>query len=283
MTLLWTGILRKLRVEPTEPVSYWLQDGAVPPRETVEELALGPLLGQAIELRWTKRIECVACGRSIKKTYGQGFCFPCLRSRPEADMCLFKPELCHFHVEDDPCRDPEWGLKHCFAPHILYASLTSGVKVGITRRPNVPYRWIDQGATKAIPLALLPNRLEVGLVEHRLVASGVNDRTQWQRMLKGETPAGDFEQRAAELAETLLRWEIEGVLPPEERRVFSFTYPVLEYPTKVKSLDLAKLTEISGTLRGLKAQYLLLDVGVINLPKFAGYEIELHSRGVEFR
>ena len=81
---------------------------------------------------------------------------------------MVKPELCHYHDADNPCRDDAFAQAKCFAPHILYASLTSGMKVGITRHTNVPSRWIDQGAVRAIPLAELPSRREVGLVEHEL-------------------------------------------------------------------------------------------------------------------
>ena len=52
-------------------------------------------------------------------------------------------------------------------------------------------------------------------------------------------------------------------------------YPVLAYPTKVKSFNLDKNPEVSGNLQGIKGQYLIFDSGVINIRKYAGYEVEL--------
>ena len=54
---------------------------------------------------------------------------------------------------------------------------------------------------------------------------------------------------------------------PETR----ISYPVLEYPTKVKSFNLDKQPELEGTLMGIKGQYLIFDTGVINMRKYAGY------------
>ena len=51
-----------------------------------------------------------------------------------------------------------------------------------------------------------------------------------------------------------------------------FHYPVLKYPEKVVSFSAAKHPEITGTLLGVKGQYLILDTGVINIRAHAGYE-----------
>ena len=48
------------------------------------------------------------------------------------------------------------------------------------------------------------------------------------------------------------------------------------YPEKVKSVGFDKLPEISGQLRGIKGQYLLLDENrVLNMRKHTGYHIEV--------
>ena len=54
-------------------------------------------------------------------------------------------------------------------------------------------------------------------------------------------------------------------------------FPVLEYPTKVKSFNLDKTPTIEGTLMGIKGQYLIFDTGVINIRKYGGYHIALQS------
>ncbi len=275
MKTVWTGTLKKMRVEASEPVAYFVRDGCHDATQRGPELHLNPYLGQSLAVRFLGKINCIYCGRETKKTFGQGFCYPCFRTRAEADICIVKPELCHYHQVDDPCRDEQFAQSHCFAPHVLYCSLTSVVKVGITRAPNIPSRWIDQGATAAMPLAVLPSRREVGLVEKRLIDAGFADKTHWTRMLKGESVASDLPERAAEVIATLGDWGIEGLLPDDQRTVHTFVYPVLTYPTKIKSFNLDRTAEVGGRLQGIKGQYLIFDTGVINLRKYSGYRVEL--------
>ena len=190
--VVWTGILRKMRVEAGDPVAYHLKDatiGSIP----VADHALTPHVGGEVHLRFLGEIRCTLCGRATKKTFGDGFCFPCSQSRPEADICIVKPELCHHGQADHPCRDEAFAQSQCFQPHVLYVSLTSGVKVGITRRVNLPSRWIDQGAVAAVPLAQVPDRRAVGLIEKRLSDEGYADKTHWTRMLKGDPDVAGLE------------------------------------------------------------------------------------------
>jgi hypothetical protein len=56
-----------------------------------------------------------------------------------------------------------------------------------------------------------------------------------------------------------------------------FNYPVCRYPDKVRALNLDKTPEVSGELRGMKGQYLILSAGVLNIRKFSGYEVEFTS------
>jgi len=52
--------------------------------------------------------------------------------------------------------------------------------------------------------------------------------------------------------------------------------PVEQFPDKVKSVGFDKLPEISGTLQGIKGQYLLFDKDrVLNIRKHTGYVIKL--------
>lgn len=275
MTEQWTGALRKMRVADTDPVSYSLADGRHDESARAADLPLAPFLGRPVALRFGGEINCIACGRPVKKTFSQGYCYPCSRSLAAADICMVKPELCHHGDPDHPCRQEEFARSRCFQPHILYASLTSGCKVGITRKVNVPDRWIDQGAVAAIPLAELPDRRAVGLLEHDLAADFA-DKTHWMRMLKEERPEADLEGFAAELLAALAARGVEP-LPAAERSVRNFNYPVLEYPLKVRSWNLDKSDEVAGVLRGIKGQYLILDTGVINLRKFTGYRVSFHG------
>ncbi len=278
MRTLWTGTLRKMRVAPGDPVAYRLADGGHDPAARAPDLPLNGLIGRRLVLRHTGDINCTACGRAIKKTFGQGYCYPCSQSLAEADICIVRPELCHYFDAANPCRDEDFAQAHCFRPHVLYVALTSGFKVGITRRENIPTRWIDQGAVAAVPLAELPSRREVGLVEHELSQS-FNDKTHWMRMLKESRPDGDVEEAAARVLAALAGMGVAGVLPAAERIVHEFRYPVRTHPAKVRSFNLDKDPEAAGELLGIKGQYLIFDAAVINLRKYAGYRAELLEAG----
>ena len=259
--LLGEGPLRKMttRYTPGEPVAYSLPvgDGSVD---------LANLLGRPLRISTPGEIRCLHCGRKTKRSYSQGFCFPCARSLASCDLCLVKPELCHYAA--GTCREPEWGEAHCLIPHVVYLARSSAIKVGITRAHRTMGRWIDQGASQALPLLEVGERLHAGLVEVAL-AKHVSDRTNWREMLRGPGSDVDLIERRAALLEHVPA-EID-TRPPGEDGVVSITYPVLEYPTKVRSLDLEKTPEIEGTLLGIKGQYLILDVGVLNVRKFGGY------------
>jgi hypothetical protein len=278
MQTIWEGTLRKMRARPgdgEEPASYALADGHWNPDERVEDHALAPYLGGELAIEFTGEIRCVYCGRKTNKSFNQGFCFPCFQARAEADGCIVRPELCHYHEPENPCRDDAFAHAHCFQPHVLYVSLTSGPKVGITRRENIPTRWLDQGATRAIPLAELPDRRTVGLLEARLRDElGVADKTHWTRLLKQAEGEGDLAALAGSVAQQLAAWDVP-LLPQAERIEHRFRYPVLAYPEKVKSFNLDRDPRAGGELRGIKGQYLIFDGAVINLRKYTGYRVRV--------
>jgi len=275
MPTVWTGTLKKMGVEAAAPVQYRLRDGFHDPDQRVADHPLNDHLGRPLELRFDGQITCTACGRKIKKTFGPGYCYPCTMTRADADICIVKPELCHHGDPEHPCREEEFAQSVCFKPHYLYCSLTSGVKVGITREANIPSRWIDQGATAAVPVAVLPSRRDVGLIEKRLSDEGFADKTHWTRMLKGETVDTNLMEVVDRVVARLEEWGVEGILSPLERIEQNFEYPVLEWPTKVKSHNLDKNPLAGGMLQGIKGQYLIFDTGVINLRKYAGYRVEV--------
>ena len=242
-------------------------------QKSAEESILTPLndkLGQKIKLNYAEKIWCVACGKKSTKSFNQGHCFRCFQTLPECDSCIMSPEKCHF--EQGSCRNSEWGNTHCNIPHTVYLANSSGVKVGITRQNQQKTRWMDQGAIQAIELGRVSTRFLSGQVECAF-KNFVTDRTSWQKMLKGGNESLDM---LAERARLIGEWPTTiPMIETSEAIVHEFSYPVIEYPLKVKSLDLEKTPEIEGTLMGIKGQYLLLDVGVINIRKFSGYEVEM--------
>lgn len=80
---------------------------------------------------------------------------------------------------------------------------------------------------------------------------------------------------AQELTELTARFGGDALQPLPDAEPLRITYPVLNYPVKVKSFNFDKDPLVSGVLQGIKGQYLLLDSGVINIRKFSGYEVEV--------
>lgn len=269
------GRLRKLEVQATNPVSYALKlaDGA----GGAQLLELNQFLGRQVSISFSGNIFCIHCERATKKSFAQGYCYPCFRKLPQCDTCIVKPETCHYHL--GTCRDPSWGEEHCLQPHVVYLANTTGLKVGITRVKNTPTRWIDQGAVAAVPLMEVPNRLASGQVETTF-AQSIKDKTAWQRMLKNELEeinlTAEAQQALAQYQPELDLLELnEQFKSLDTQAIQEFNYPVLNYPTKVKALNLDKTPQVEGVLEGIKGQYLLLNTGVLNLRKLAGYEISV--------
>ena len=268
------GTLKKLKGQLADDntVQYQLPVG--------DELTpLNPLLEKTVKLVHTGKIFCSNCGKKTKKSYSQGHCYVCMQKLASCDMCILKPETCHF--DQGTCREPEWGEQNCMIKHFVYLSNTSGLKVGITRHTQVPTRWIDQGATQALPIFAVNTRLQSGLVETAL-AEHIADKTNWRALLKGVNADMDLKAKAAELKPLIenalgdirLKFGDDAVQALDEE-VVDIRYPVVEYPTKITSFNFDKNPEVEGTLMGIKGQYLIFDKGVINIRKFSSYEVEL--------
>ena len=257
--------LRKMRVEKGTPVKYWLST-------KTGEILLNDFIGKHITLEYSGQINCCVCNRLTKKSFGGGFCYPCFVNAPENSECIIRPELCRGH--EGKGRDVLWEKENHVVPHTVYLALTSGVKVGITRKGNEFTRWIDQGAWKTIKLAEVPDRFTSGLVEVEL-KKYVSDKTHWQKMLKDER---NNEVDLLEVKDELLNYLPEYLqdFVCDDDDVYELFYPVEKYPIKVKSLNFDKTPNIGGKLEGIRGQYLIFDTGeVINLRKFTGYNISL--------
>jgi len=265
-----TGRLRKMPAEAGNPVAYELKvgDTAVP---------LNELIGRTLRLDFEGVIRCINCDRTTKKSFSQGFCYPCFRKLAACDSCIMSPEKCHFHL--GTCREPEWGERNCMVEHVVYLANSSGLKVGITRGSQVPTRWIDQGAVDAIPMLRVSSRYLSGLVEV-VCKQHVADRTNWRAMLKGDVPELDLQDERRKLLSLidedlaqLKQQHGESSIQVVDEAALSLGYPVQVWPAKVKTHNLDKIPEVEGLLEGIKGQYLMLDTGVLNIRKFTGYEV----------
>jgi hypothetical protein len=242
-------------------------------------LGLNALIGQNMTLAFTGKIHCTACHEITEKSHVQGHCQSCADTLASCDICRIKPELCHYDA--GTCRQPAWGEANCLKAHYIYLSNTSGLKVGITRHTDDSSRWCDQGAVQALPILKVHSRLHSGALETR-IAKVMADKTNWRTMLKGFNPLMDLKAMVPDimalpeviaLIDELRLNHGQGAVKCLDEAPKSFTYPVITYPEKIVSLSFDKTPTVSGTLLGIKGQYLYFAHGVINLRKFTGYEL----------
>lgn len=270
-----SGNLRKMLTQLSTQVHYQLPIGE-------ERVDLNPLIGSHLAFEFTGTINCVACSRKTSKSFNQGHCFPCFRKLAACDTCIMSPEKCHF--DQGTCREPDWAENNCFVDHIVYLANTSGIKVGITRHSQVPTRWMDQGATQAQPIARVRHRQLSGLLETSL-ANHVKDKTAWQTMLKGDGERVSLEEKrqllmdlcADDISSLQDRFGLQAITLLEGEPTVDITYPVMEFPTKVKAHNFDKTPRVEGRLMGIKGQYLIFDTGVLNIRKFGGYHVHLET------
>lgn len=256
--------LTKMQTELTSPVQYYLvsEDNFI---------NFNQLLGKEITFEHVG-YQCLNC-KAAKKIFRQGFCYDCFYKSPLAGDWIMKPELstAHLGVED---RDLEYEKKVQLQPHIVYFSLSSELKVGVTRKTQVPYRWIDQGAVQALPIVEVPNRYLAGITEVSL-KNHFSDKTNFRKMLQNEIPEIDLVEEKNKIREFL---PIE-ILPFYENSVNEITkinYPVLQYPQKISSLNLEVNPIYQGRLVGIKGQYLIFeDQTVFNVRTYEGYKVNI--------
>ena len=265
MNVIATGVVRKMRSRFHNPVSYSARLGD-------NEIALNPLLGRKVQLNFSGNIFCIECGRKTKKSFNQGYCYPCFKRLEQWFTCLIHPEKCR-------CQDGD-----CIQSHVVYLANSSGLKVGITRMTQIPARWIDQGATQALAIIRVRSRLQSGELEMAF-KQHVADKTNWRDMLKGKAAkldmAGERDRLLAaceeDIKELKARFGFPAISILKGIDPVSIDYPVEAYPAKITSLNLDNEPVVSGTLKGIKGQYLIFDSGVINLRRFSGYEVELQA------
>ena len=258
--------LSKMLTQHREPIVYELgSDDA--------NIDFNSLINKNVKISWNGVIICRKCKKKTKKSFGEGFCYPCFMSAPEASPCILKPELCQAHLGIG--RDLEYEEKNHNQPHAVYLAATDKVKVGVTRYTQIPTRWIDQGANKAIVLAITPNRHLAGVLEVALKTI-YSDKTNWRSMLKNLTDESiDLEEE---------KWSCYELLPSdlqqyfvEDDTIYNFIYPSEKYPTNVSSINLQKTAVIEGVLTGIKGQYLIFDNEyVFNVRRHTSFEIELN-------
>lgn len=243
---MYRGVLTKMRTQIGSPINYHLTLGT-------QEIDVNALIGKNLHIQFDG-YQCLHCAQ-YKKIYRMGHCYDCFYNQPQTADWIIRPELstAHLGIED---RDLAFEEQVQLAPHIVYLAISSNVKVGVTRKTQVPTRWIDQGASSALEIVETPNRYLAGIAEVAL-KEYVADKTNWRKMLKNETDDSSLFE---------LREELSAYLPEEVKpyilkgnNLWELEFPVNRYPQKIKSLNLAKTPRFDGKLVGIKAQYLIFD------------------------
>src|SRR5690554_7887562 len=259
----YKGVLKKMITENGSPIQYYLVFES-------DFLNINQLLDKKVAINFLG-YQCLNCNLE-KKIYRQGFCYDCFFEIPQAAEWIINPELSKAHegIED---RDLEYEKSVQLQPHIVYLANSSNVKVGVTRKSQIPTRWIDQGAHEAIEIVEVPNRYLAGITEVAL-KDHVSDKTNWRTMLKNDIADED-----------LVSWreKLKQYIPDEAKDYFiasnsetNIHFPVLQYPMRPKSLNLDKTPNFEGKLVGVKGQYLIFeDNTVFNIRGSEGYVVAI--------
>src|SRR6478609_2655087 len=261
----YQGVLSKMQTEFSNPIQYYL---------VFENsfLSLNQLLDKSIEINFIG-YQCLNCGKK-KKIFRQGFCYDCFMSSAAAGDWIMKPELstAHLGIED---RDLAYEEQVQLQPHIVYLALSSEVKVGVTRKTQVPTRWIDQGASQAISIVEVPNRYLAGITEVAL-KNYYADKTNWRKMLQNDVVHMDLIAEKLKV-ESLIPAEVQEFYHLDKNDLYEMHFPVLNYPQKIASLSLDKTPHYSGKLIGIKGQYLIFEDGtVFNVRGYEGYAVSIN-------
>jgi hypothetical protein len=260
----YEGVLTKMQTELGTPIQYYI---------VFENsfINVNQLLGKEMEIAFMG-YQCLHCSKK-KKIYRQGYCYDCFYVIPAAGDWIMRPELSKAHL-DIADRDLDYEKKAQLQPHIVYLASASDMKVGVTRKTQVPTRWIDQGASQAIPLVEVPNRYLAGITEVAL-KNHFSDKINWKKMLLNElTPIDLFERR--KFVQPLIPEEVAGFYKSTEEKLYNLDYPVLEYPKKITSLNIVITPVYSGKLSGIKGQYLIFEDGtVFNVRSFEGFGVRI--------
>lgn len=260
----YEGVLHKMQTQLLDPVQYYLVFKQA-------FIHMNQIINKVIEIQHTG-YQCLNCGKA-KKIFRQGFCYDCFISSPAVGDWIMRPELstAHLDIED---RDLVYEKKVQLQPHVVYLAVASDVKIGVTRKTQVPTRWIDQGASFAVPVVEVPNRYLAGITEVAL-KNYYTDKTNWRKMLQNDVLSIDLNQAVVN-ASTLLPTELMGYYEQTTHGIIQLNYPVEKFPTKINSLNLDKTPNYKGRLVGIKGQYLIFEDGtVFNIRTYEGYKVNL--------
>ncbi|MRI02392.1 DUF2797 domain-containing protein [Kriegella sp. EG-1] len=259
----YEGVLRKMQTEIGNPIQYFMIFEN-------DFINVNQILDKQLSINFIK-YQCLNCSKD-KPIYRQGFCQSCFFEIPAAGDWIMRPELSTAHLGKED-RNLEYEKRAQLQPHIVYLANSSNVKVGVTRKAQIPTRWIDQGAHEAIEIVEVPNRYLAGITEVAL-KDHVGDKTNWRKMLTNTIDDENLVEWRAKLKQYIPKEALEYFI--ENNTETNLNFPVLQYPAKVKSLNLIKTPNYMGVLKGIKGQYLIFeDNTVFNVRGSEGYYVSL--------
>jgi len=265
--MIFSGNVLKMNTKLGNVVDYYLPIG-----DSV--LYVNEYLGKKISISFLKKINCIHCKKVIRSSYAQGYCYDCFASLPQTDEGILRPELDKSHLGIS--RDMDWARKNSLIDHYVYLAISSNLKVGVTRHIQATTRWIDQGATQAIKLAITPNRHLAGTIEVEL-KKHISDKTNWRQMLAGDPDLGINLKEEKDRLGLLLDDEQKQFIT-NDNWIAEIRYPVIKYPEKISTVNFDKQDSFEGILTGIKGQYLIFEDGsVINIRKYNGYLFEINA------
>ncbi|MDH3004553.1 MAG: DUF2797 domain-containing protein [Candidatus Shikimatogenerans sp. JK-2022] len=163
--------------------------------------------------------------------------------------------------------------------HIIYISITGNTKVGITIKNNFYNRLMDQGAIKAIIIAITPNRYLSGKIE-KISKNFISDRTNYINMLTNNFKKDiNLIKIKKKIFKFILKYyTIYKNFLYKNNKIYKFYYPVLKYPTnKIYNFSFRNNLRLKEKLIGLKGQYLIFtNKKVLNIRNHIGYYLNLY-------
>ena len=261
---MFNGVLRKMITELKDPVNYFLDMGN-------DFIVFNSIIENNITIEFDG-YSCLNCC-SNQEIYRQGYCKKCFFDLPSTADWVIRPEMSKAHLDIEE-RDLDYEKKVQLQPHVVYLAYTSGIKVGVTRKSQVPTRWIDQGATSAIEIVEVPNRYLAGVSEVKL-KNYYKDKTNWREMLKTKNLEINLELERKNCFQHIPN-EAKNNISKDSFSQININYPVIKHPTKPKSLNIIKDGFFEGKLVGVKGQYLIFDdETVFNIRSNEGLVINL--------
>ena len=240
--------------------------------------------GMGMQYTWEGPRLCAGCEATVTDPRRE-YCYECFVGLASNDLCFVAPHRCHHHL--GTCRDSGWAETVCMQPHTVYLSISSGPKVGITRKGREHRRWVGQGAVNALPIAAAPSRRAAGCLEHSLSA-WLADSTAWRSLVSGRvkrvdlisvwrqlrhklpTPADVAGEALTDAERAELIWMSEAEARAQQ---VSVEYPVDSFaPARVLGPD-PDQQQVVGRLTGIIGSYLLFEHGVVAFSALSGQAV----------